>query len=492
MPPPMPNPSKRMTAQPSRPVARYRPGKPVAEEDSSDEEDSEDEHEQKVQRRPAPRPQPTKPQAQVQEEEEADDDEEGFLTDPEEDDDDGGVDISAGKPTAKTVQTTTTAHVQSRPILEDQDSEDESEEESESESEADTSSDEELQRKFQRPTFIKKSERKLSATENGTPAIATSELPDDEDSHARRVAQTESLIEDRIKRDALARAAGKKAWDDDDEGFAAEELVDDTDGLDPEAEHQAWRLRELQRLKRDREEMIAREKEIEELERRRNLTAEERKKEDEAFLSKQKEERDEGRGQSGYLARYHHKGAFFQDDEAAEILKKRDVMGAKFVDEVSDKSALPEFMRIRDMNKLGKKGRTRYKDLRNEDTGKWGDDVKRWRGAGDNRGREGGDMDMRGVDERFLPDRDRGGPSVSGANASAVGERRPRLRSRSRSRSPRRRDDEATYRPRRRSYSRSRSRSISPPRRKRSSSPPRRRVEDEDERNKRRRLVDAV
>lgn len=29
--------------------------------------------------------------------------------------------------------------------------------------------------------------------------------------------------------------------------------VDDTDGLDPEAEFEAWKLRELMRLKRDRE-----------------------------------------------------------------------------------------------------------------------------------------------------------------------------------------------------------------------------------------------
>ena len=487
----MPNPSKRMTAQPSRPVARYRPGKPVAQEESSDEEDSEEEQQQqKPQRKPAPRP---APKAKAQQEEEEDDDEEGFVTDPE-DDEDGGVEIPSAKPTATKQEPKTKARISSELIVNEDEveSEEESEEESDSESSAESSSSEdEPKRKFQRPTFIKKSDRRLSASADAiSSGLATSEAPEDEDTQARRVAHTENLIADRIRRDALARAAGRKGWDDDDD-FAPEELVDDTDGLDPEAEHQAWRLRELQRLKRDREAMIAREKEIEELERRRNLTAAEREKEDSDFISKQKEERDDGRGQSGFLARYHHKGAFFQDDEAAEILKRRDVMGAKFADEVTDKSALPEYMRIRDMNKLGKKGRTRYKDLRNEDTGKWGDEVKRWRGAGDNRGRDGGDgMDTRGLDERFLPDQDRGGPTASGANASAVGERRQRQRSRSRS--PRRKDDGGdNYRPRRRSYSRSRSQS--PGRRKRSPSPPsRRRAEEDDDRAKRRRVVDAV
>lgn len=36
-----------------------------------------------------------------------------------------------------------------------------------------------------------------------------------------------------------------------------EDEVDDTDGLDEEAEFDAWRVRELGRIKRDREERIA-------------------------------------------------------------------------------------------------------------------------------------------------------------------------------------------------------------------------------------------
>jgi len=142
---------------------------------------------------------------------------------------------------------------------------------------------------------------------------------------------------------------------------------------------------------------------------------------------------------------------------------------------------LPEYMRIRDMTKLGKKGRTRYTDLKGEDTGRFGDEVKRWRGSGGTDRRDG-EMDLRGVDERFLPDGNGGGNAgPTGANASAVGMRRER------SRSPRRGDERGNtneYRSRRRSYSRSRSRSRSPPRRKRSPSP----YADRDKRRK----VDAV
>jgi microfibrillar-associated protein 1 len=464
------NPAKRMTAQPSRPVARYRPGKPAAEEETSDEDESEEEQQQQPQKRqPARLPQP-RPVAQAEAEED-DDDEEGFVTDPEGDDDDEGVSGPPPKPAQPAqsnlpISRPPPVSKPQRPTDDDEDnSESDSEDEtSESESEA-SSSEDEPTRKFQRPTFIRKADRTTSATHQPS-SDPDSQL---EETHTRRLAETESHIAERIQRDALARAAGKKAWDDDD--AVPESTVDDTDGLDPEAEHAAWRLRELKRLKRDREAMIEREKEIEELERRRNLTAAEREAEDAEHISKQREEKD-SRAQSGYLARYHHKGAFFQDDEVAEVLKKRDVMGATFVDEV-DKSVLPEYMRIRDMNKLGKKGRTRYKDLRNEDTGRWGDEVVKWR-PGDRR-REGGDDMDRAVDARFLPDDDRRGPTASGANASALGERR-RRRSYSRER--------------RRSYSRSRSRSRSPQRRKRSP-PSDRRVDDED-RGKRRRVVDAV
>ncbi|KAF2462063.1 hypothetical protein BDY21DRAFT_330380 [Lineolata rhizophorae] len=91
-------------------------------------------------------------------------------------------------------------------------------------------------------------------------------------------------------------------------------------------------------------------------------------------------------------------------------------MGARFVDEVSNKDALPEYMRIRDMTRLGKKGRTRYKDLRSEDTGRWGDFKNP-------RPRKGGDEDW-DVDERFRPDDRRGGSAPTGANASSLGERK--------------------------------------------------------------------
>lgn len=228
--------------------------------------------------------------------------------------------------------------------------------------------------------------------------------------------------------------------------------MDDTDDVDPEAEYAAWKLRELKRIKRDREAIEEREKELAEVERRKNLTEDERKREDDEFLAKQKEEKD-GKGKMAYMQKYYHKGAFFQDDLKAEGLDRRDIMGSRFADDVQNRELLPQALQMRDMTKLGKKGATKYRDLKTEDTGKWGQFDDRRPGRGPGRFTE---------DERFMPDRDRGG--ASGANSMPVSERKkvsdaPEGPRAMREGGDRSRDGGDTYRPGRDGRSRSRSRS---------------------------------
>jgi microfibrillar-associated protein 1 len=88
--------------------------------------------------------------------------------------------------------------------------------------------------------------------------------------------------------------------------------VDDSDDLDPESEFQAWRLRELSRLTRDKERTFAMEEERIEIERRRALPAAQRDAEDEEYARKTREEAKEGRGDRAFLEKYWHKGAFHQ------------------------------------------------------------------------------------------------------------------------------------------------------------------------------------
>lgn len=278
-----------------------------------------------------------------------------------------------------------------------------SEESSSSEEEEEESSSDELRKRLRmsRPIFVKR---------NGVaqkPEKTEDEIWEEE--QAKKKAQAHEFVRAELERQAEEKKAGRRYWDDED--VAAEEDVDDTDDLDPEMEYTEWKLRELKRIKRERDKLIEREKELEEKERRRNLTAEEREKEDKERFEQQQAERGE-KGQMSYLQKYFHKGAFFTDDLKDAGLAKRDVMGGKFEDQV-DRSALPKFMQIRDMNKLGKKGRTRYTDMKSEDTGRFGD-------YRDPRRRPAEDSNL---DDRYKPDYDQdSGPS--GANKTALGERK--------------------------------------------------------------------
>lgn len=389
----MPLPSSRMTKQPARPT-RYFPGKALAEDAPSDDESDEDEEEEeqpKALKAPAPKATSfpkklavdlSKPTISTSAPApKPEDDLEGFVTASESEEDDENA-AKAGK-----------------------ESGDDDEDEDEDSSEEESSSDDEPKRPMLAPKFISKAKRAQQAS--ATPEVTA------EDEERIRKEKADALLQAQIEKDIALRAMGKKNWDDDD----IEDEVDDTDDLDVEAERAAWKLRELKRVKRDREALIAKEREREEVERRRNMTAEEREAADKEYIAAQEEEK-EGKGKMGYMQKYFHKGAFFNEDnedmdEDVREALNRDTAGRKFVDDTGDKSVLPEYMRIRDMTRLGKKGRTRYKDLKNEDTGKWGEAS----------GRRKGDFD--GLDERFRPD-DRAGSERTGANDMPVGERRRR------------------------------------------------------------------
>ena len=428
-------PPKRMTANPIR-AARHRPGKILHDEDSSDADSASSEAEEK-------NPISAPPKASTA----------GAITSNL-----SRVDLNARRQEAAAKEAQRIEDEKAARLGEEDGfvtaSEEESGEEdgSEEESEEEESeSEEEAPRRVMiKPTFIKKGQRSgTSATKNDEETEEDSIAVEEE----RRRKAADDIVEEQIRKDIAAKEAGKKNWDDDEE----EDEVDDTDGLDPEAEYAAWKLRELKRIKRDREAIEERERELAEVERRKNLTEEERRAEDDDFIAKQKEEKD-GKAKMAYMQKYYHKGAFFQDDLKADGLDKRDIMGARFTDDVN-RELLPQALQMRDMTKLGKKGASKYRDLKTEDTGKWGQfDDRRL-----------GKMVPGGysTDERFMPDRDRGGPSSgSGANNMPIGERNKisgapeGLRAmRDVGDLPKSRDGESSYRHDHDEWSRSRSRS---------------------------------
>src|SRR5271170_6824623 len=135
------------------------------------------------------------------------------------------------------------------------------------------------------------------------------------------------------------------------------ETVDDTDDLDPAAERSAWKLRELQRIKRERESLIARELELEELEKRRNMDESERLKEDYARKREIEEEREQNRGKMEYMQKWYHKGAYYQDEE---ILKRN--FNVATAEEHRDKSNLPKSLQVR-RGELGRASQTKWTHL---------------------------------------------------------------------------------------------------------------------------------
>ena len=386
-------PPKHMTANPTRP-ARYRPGKAIAEEPSSseDEDDEEDENPE-TGYQDISRPQAssfpsdaTKVASNLKK-----------------------VDLNARRQQAAAAeQARLDAEKVAREkeeegfVTEESEGEDSGESEEEESSEEESSLEDVPQRVLVRPTFIKKEQR------NGAPLEDTQAEEDRFREEAeRRKAAADEIVQEQLRKDAEARETRKKNWDDDD-GENLED-IDDTDGIDPEMEKAAWKVRELKRIKRDREAIEKAEQEREEIERRRNLSKEEREAEDVEFIARQKEE-NENKGQMSYLQKYYHKGAFFQDDAKEAGLDRRDIMGSRFQDEVN-RELLPKYMQIRDMTKLGKKSASKYRDLKSEDTGKWGE-------FGDRRG------GREHLDERFMSDRDREKIGASGANTTAVGPRK--------------------------------------------------------------------
>jgi microfibrillar-associated protein 1 len=140
------------------------------------------------------------------------------------------------------------------------------------------------------------------------------------------------------------------------------EQIDDTDDINPSSEKAAWKLRELHRIKRDRERLIARELEREELEKRRNMDESERLKEDYARKRETEEEREKNRGSMEFMQKYYHKGAYYQDEE---ILKRN--YNVATAEEHKNKEALPKSLQVR-TGELGRASRTKWTHLTNEDT----------------------------------------------------------------------------------------------------------------------------
>lgn len=237
----------------------------------------------------------------------------------------------------------------------DEASEEEEEEEEESSSESESeSSEEEEEEVMQRPSFVPRAQREtiFEAMELERKAKEAKEK--------EKQRKLERANESRVM---VAEAVAREETVVDDKGIASDaDAPDDTDDPDDEVELTEWRIRELKRWSRDAEQRRASEVEAAETERRRNLTQEERQKED-ALIGKGVKK---PKAKWKFLQKYHHKGAFFMDDaeQNKNDVRNRETDGATGVDKF-DRSKLPAVLQVRD---FGFAGRTKYTHLVDQDT----------------------------------------------------------------------------------------------------------------------------
>uniref|UniRef100_A0A7S0NCT5 Micro-fibrillar-associated protein 1 C-terminal domain-containing protein n=1 Tax=Hanusia phi TaxID=3032 RepID=A0A7S0NCT5_9CRYP len=142
-----------------------------------------------------------------------------------------------------------------------------------------------------------------------------------------------------------------------------------------DVEYDKWRIRELTRLKRDREEREKWEREKVEVERRRKMTDEQVIAENEAIGKGKKE-----KAQMVMMQRYHHKGVFFMENDEKNRFKEeiynRDTNQATDADKATARLAATgphEGSKIFQVRRgyFGKMGQTKWTHLTNEDTTKF-------------------------------------------------------------------------------------------------------------------------
>ncbi|KAH8834884.1 splicing factor, Prp19-binding domain-containing protein [Flagelloscypha sp. PMI_526] len=211
----------------------------------------------------------------------------------------------------------------------------------------DSSSEDEAPKVQFRPLFVPKRGRATLAERDAMDPENEELQRKREEEAEERKKQSHDLVADAIRRELAEKQKEEEVPD-----------IDDTDGVDPAGEFEAWRLRELSRIKKEKEEEVRREQEREEVERRRALPEAQRMQED---LEHAQASRDsKPKGEQKFMQKYWHKGAFYQDDE---IMKKHNYTEA--TESTLDVSLLPKVMQVKD---FGKRGRTKYTHLVDQDT----------------------------------------------------------------------------------------------------------------------------
>ncbi|GAV88383.1 Prp19_bind domain-containing protein [Cephalotus follicularis] len=241
--------------------------------------------------------------------------------------------------------------------------EEEVEEEEEEESEYETDSEEEQTGiAMVKPVFVPKAERdtiadreRVEAEERALEELVKRRLE-------QRKVETRQIVIEEIQKDEQVQKNM--------ELLANVEDVDTDDEVNEAEEYEAWKTREIARIKMDREAREAMIKEKEEIEKVRNMTEEERREWERKYPKPAPTPKQKWR----FMQKYYHKGAFFQDNPddraataGADNIYQRDFSAPTGEDKM-DKTILPKVMQVKH---FGRSGRTKWTHLVNEDTTDW-------------------------------------------------------------------------------------------------------------------------
>jgi microfibrillar-associated protein 1 len=110
------------------------------------------------------------------------------------------------------------------------------------------------------------------------------------------------MVEEEIRKESASKKASGAT-----EGARIDDVC--TDDENDELEYEAWKIRELKRVKRDKDEKEQIEKERIEIERLRNMTEEQRRQE---LRNRPKQITNKAlKGKYKFLQKYYHRGAFY-------------------------------------------------------------------------------------------------------------------------------------------------------------------------------------
>ncbi|SOV81881.1 micro-fibrillar-associated protein, putative [Plasmodium reichenowi] len=251
---------------------------------------------------------------------------------------------------------------------EDDDEEDDDEDDDEEDDEDDPASDDDYmnegnnERIMKHEFKLKTSRRTLMENKNKEEAEKKTLQNLNEEKELIEIEKKENAIKEVLNQDMLEEKLKSK----ENNVFSSEEDFeeDEQDEELNEEEYELWKIRHINRLKRD--ELDRKKHEILELEikKRRKMTDKEIIQDNKTLPNKEKKKK----RKMLFMQKYYHKGGFYQDlfEEGKEEIYLRDYNEPVYEDKV-DRQNLPKVLQVR-RGKFGKQGQSKYTHLLDNDT----------------------------------------------------------------------------------------------------------------------------